>query len=258
MADFDVKKIDDMEAAHGVFRRVSPELGVSSLGISIQDHEPGSEMYPNHAEPDQEEVYLLLGGSAEMDVQGDRIALEPGAPMLRVGPGTNHKLVPGEGGARLLAIGGTPGRPYEPQDPSEIPIDGDGADEPDYTAKEIDDMERIYGGLFFRARAELGAGAFGIGVFDLPAGFDDYPEHDHSDEGQEEVYIVLSGSAELVVDGETTPIDNSVIARIGPEANRSVRTTDEPVRILALGAVPGEAYEPAKYTELGEPDPLDG
>jgi hypothetical protein len=28
--------------------------------------------------------------------------------------------------------------------------------------------------------------------------------------------------------------------------------------ILALGGIPGQAFEPAKFTEEGEPDPLDG
>ena len=72
----------------------------------------------------------------------------------------------------------------------------------DYTAKKIDDMEAIYGGAFFRARASLGASSFGLAVFDLPPNFDAYPEHDHSEDGQEEVYLALSGSAEIDIEGD--------------------------------------------------------
>ena len=39
---------------------------------------------------------------------------------------------------------------------------------PDVTAKSIDDMEAIYGGLARRARAELGVTAWGMLVFTLP------------------------------------------------------------------------------------------
>ena len=67
----------------------------------------------------------------------------------------------------------------------------------DYTAKKIDDMEAICGGGFKRARAELGVESFGMQVIDMPPGYDDYPEHDHAETGQEEVYLVLRGSAEV-------------------------------------------------------------
>jgi len=98
MADYEVKKIEDMEAVQGVFRRVRKDLGLSSLGISIQDHPGGEEtMYPDHAEADQEEVYLALSGGGEIDIQGDGVALEPSV-MVRVGPGTRHKVLPGPDG----------------------------------------------------------------------------------------------------------------------------------------------------------------
>ena len=67
----------------------------------------------------------------------------------------------------------------------------------DYTVRRIDDMEGIYGGAFKRARAELGVESFGMQVIDFPPNMgDQYPEHDHGEDGQEEVYLPLSGSAE--------------------------------------------------------------
>ena len=56
----------------------------------------------------------------------------------------------------------------------------------DYTAKNVGDMEALYGGGFVKARAELGVTAFGLQVIQLPPDYSDYPEHDHSDSGQEE------------------------------------------------------------------------
>src|SRR5215208_915509 len=70
---------------------------------------------------------------------------------------------------------------------------------PNYAVKKIDDMEAIYLGAFKRARAELGISSFGMQVMDIPAGAEQYPEHDHSEDGQEEVYLALRGSAEIEI-----------------------------------------------------------
>jgi hypothetical protein len=48
-----------------------------------------------------------------MEAGGDRVKLEKGM-LVRVGPSTRRKILPGPGGITLLAIGGTPGRAYEP------------------------------------------------------------------------------------------------------------------------------------------------
>ena len=64
----------------------------------------------------------------------------------------------------------------------------------DYTAKRISDMEAGFGGGFVKARAELGVTAFGMQVIQLPPDYADYPEHDHAESAQEEVFVALSGS----------------------------------------------------------------
>lgn len=125
-----------------------------------------------------------------------------------------------------------------------------------YTVKRIDDMEAAYLGGFKRARAELGVESFGMQVLDLPPNLENFPEHDHSGDGQEEVYLLLRGSADVEVEGERIPLDRDMMIRIGPGVNRKLYTGDEPARILALGGVPGKAYEAPDVTKLGEPDPL--
>ena len=69
----------------------------------------------------------------------------------------------------------------------------------DYTAKRIDDMEGFYKGLFRKARDEIGAKSFGLAVIELEPNADNHPDHDHPD--QEEVYVVLRGTGQLMVDG---------------------------------------------------------
>jgi mannose-6-phosphate isomerase-like protein (cupin superfamily) len=122
----------------------------------------------------------------------------------------------------------------------------------DYTVKRIDEMELV--GPMKRARAELGVTSFGLQVFDFPPGFEDYPEHDHAEEGQEEVYVALRGSGEVEVDGERVALDGGNMIRIGPGARRKLWPGPEGIRILALGGVPGKAFEPARVAELDEPD----
>ena len=124
-----------------------------------------------------------------------------------------------------------------------------------YAVKKIDDMEGIYGGAFKRARAELGVEAFGFQVIDMPAGADQYPEHDHGEDGQEEVYVTLRGSGEIEIEGKRHPIDPDTIAAVGPGVKRKLWPGSKGIRILAIGGCRGEAYEPSDFTKLGEPDP---
>jgi mannose-6-phosphate isomerase-like protein (cupin superfamily) len=125
-----------------------------------------------------------------------------------------------------------------------------------YAIKRIDDMEATFGGAMKRARAELGVEAFGLQVLDLPPNLTRYIEHDHSADGQEEVYIPMSGAGEIEIDGERHPLDPGSIARVGPGVKRKIYTGDEPMRLIAIGGVPGKAYEPSEQSKLGTPDPL--
>jgi quercetin dioxygenase-like cupin family protein len=121
---------------------------------------------------------------------------------------------------------------------------------PDYTAKRIDDMQALHGGAMKKARAELGVTSFGFQVIDLPPNFADYPEHDHGNSRQEEVYGALAGSGELDVEGERIDISPEVFVRVGANARRKIYAGPDGLRLIALGAVPGEAYAIEPATEL--------
>ena len=124
------------------------------------------------------------------------------------------------------------------------------------TVKKIDEMEAVFLGAFKRARAELGVESFGMQVIDMPPNNDRYPEHDHSHDGQEEVFLALRGGGELEVDGERFPLDPDHMARIGPAAKRKVWPGGDGIRLLVLSGVPGKPYTPPDLSKLGEPDPL--
>jgi mannose-6-phosphate isomerase-like protein (cupin superfamily) len=125
-----------------------------------------------------------------------------------------------------------------------------------YAVKKIDEMEAVYLGSFKRARAELGVESFGMQIIDMPPNFENYPEHDHGKDGQEEVYVTLRGGGELEIEGERFPLDPDHAARVGPGVSRKVWPGDEGIRVLVLGGKAGEAYEAPEISQLGQPDPM--
>jgi len=125
----------------------------------------------------------------------------------------------------------------------------------DYTIKKIGEMEAGFGGAMRKARAELGVRSFGMQIEEFPPNFDQYPEHSHSEDGQEEVYVVLAGSGEIDIEGERTPIDPETIVRVGAGTSRRIFAGPQGARILALGGVPSAVYEPPEFSRLGAPDP---
>lgn len=126
----------------------------------------------------------------------------------------------------------------------------------DYTVKKIDEMEGVYLGAFKRARAELGVSAFGLQVIDMPPNFDNYPEHDHAADGQEEVFMALHGGGEIEIEGERFPLDSEHMVRVAAGTKRKVWPGSEGIRMVIIGGVPGAVYEAPDISKLGEPDPM--
>jgi len=122
MADYTAKRIDEMEAAFGGgMKKARAELGVESFGMQVIDLPPNYSDYPehDHASDGQEEVYSAITGSGEIDVEGERIPLNPDV-LVRVGPTTKRKIYAGPEGLRMLALGGTPGAIYEAAEFTEL------------------------------------------------------------------------------------------------------------------------------------------
>lgn len=119
----------------------------------------------------------------------------------------------------------------------------------------IGEMEAIWGGSFKRARAELDVSAFGLSVIDLPPDIHQIPAHSHRFDGQEEVYVPLAGSGWLEIEGERVPIDTGTAVRVGPGARRKPDSGPEGLRLLSIGATPGEAYAPFEPSMAGAPEP---
>jgi mannose-6-phosphate isomerase-like protein (cupin superfamily) len=92
-------------------------------------------------------------------------------------------------------------------------------------------------------RRRLKATAFGINWFELRPGVVGR-EHDESDTGQEEVYVVVRGSGTMTVDGEVVPLCPGTFVRVDPSSTRVPTAGDDGLVFVAVGSPDTTAYEP--------------
>jgi len=111
-------------------------------------------------------------------------------------------------------------------------------DKPKWKVARLDEIERR--GRDIPVREHLGIQAFGINAFTPGEDGTLVGEHDESGSGQEELYIVVDGSATFEIDGDTVDAPAGTFVFVGPEARRKA-TGDGTV--LCVGAAPGEAYQ---------------
>ena len=107
----------------------------------------------------------------------------------------------------------------------------------------LEDLERR--GRFIPVREHLGIHSFGINAVEQGDDGTLINEHDESG-GQEEVYVVLDGTATFEIDGETFEAPAGTFVSVEPEARRKA-TGD--ATVLALGGTPGEAYQALDWGE---------
>jgi uncharacterized cupin superfamily protein len=114
-----------------------------------------------------------------------------------------------------------------------------------YTIKHRDDFERS--GRWALVRRSLGVESFGLNIVELAPG-DGIPEHDEIERDQEEVFVVLSGDAAIVLNGEEHPAPAGTYARVEPELSRRVvNTGGRPASVLIVSAPRSSGYEPLDW-----------
>ncbi len=115
-----------------------------------------------------------------------------------------------------------------------------------YTILHLDDFERPFP-KWALARKGLGLAAFGMNIVELPPG-ETIPEHDEVERDQEEVFVVLSGDATLLIDGEEHPAPAGTFARLDPEPRRTVvNRSDADTTVLIVSAPRTSGYEPPSW-----------
>ena len=111
-----------------------------------------------------------------------------------------------------------------------------------FTIVHFDEVERD--GNWSLLRRALGLGSFGMASVAIPAG-GTIPEHDEIERDQEEVFIVLSGTPTMVIEGEDHPAPAGTFVRLDPAVKRTMRNDgSEPASVLVVSAPCGSGYEP--------------
>jgi tetratricopeptide (TPR) repeat protein len=130
----------------------------------------------------------------------------------------------------------------------------------DYEVAHLDDIEELNDGRspWRPVEAHLGITAFGANTWTAAAASDRIiNEHDESEpDSDEELYLVLRGRATFELDGEhvDAPVGTLVFAR--PGVGRTAIAEEPATTIIALGGVPGKAYEPSAWSVWGPLNPL--
>ena len=102
------------------------------------------------------------------------------------------------------------------------------------------------GGMVRKARRAVGARAFGFNYFVLPPN-QQGREHDHAEEGQEEVYFVVRGSGRMLVDGEEVDLRPGRFIRVDPPATRLPIAGEDGLEFIAFGSPIDQPYQPPAW-----------
>jgi quercetin dioxygenase-like cupin family protein len=114
-----------------------------------------------------------------------------------------------------------------------------------YVIAHRDELERA--GNWTLVRRSLSCRSFGVNLVEIPPG-ESIPEHDETPRDQEELFLVISGSPVLVVDGEDHPARPGTFARLDPPHRRTVRNDgSEPSSVLIVSAPTTSGFEPMQW-----------
>jgi mannose-6-phosphate isomerase-like protein (cupin superfamily) len=119
-----------------------------------------------------------------------------------------------------------------------------------YAARSLDELPALWDGFARLVREGLGISAFGAQIMHLPP---DYTteSHDEADTGQQELYVALAGSGAVVIGDERLALDLEHLVRVDAGTSRILASGPEGLRVLCIGAVPGQGYVPPLWTTGG-------
>jgi mannose-6-phosphate isomerase-like protein (cupin superfamily) len=121
-----------------------------------------------------------------------------------------------------------------------------------YKVAKLDEIEAIDDGRvpMQPVRHHLGIKAFGVNGFTgREAGDRLINEHDESAEydRHEELYVVVAGHARFEIDDETVDAPQGTLVFVPPDLKRTAFAEEAGTALLAVGAAPGQAYEPGGW-----------
>jgi hypothetical protein len=122
-----------------------------------------------------------------------------------------------------------------------------------YEILSVDDLDRyqISDGapVMLPLQRRVGFEPFGVNCWTAAEKGGELIERHAEREGEEELYVVLRGCAGFVVDGEAFDAPAGSLVYVPPRTVREA-TGDPETVVLAMGAKPGEAWQPALWVEF--------
>ena len=116
-----------------------------------------------------------------------------------------------------------------------------------YSVVDVADLEgEGPGGAVRKVRRALGARAFGFNYFTLLPNVVGR-EHDHAEQGMEEVYFVVRGSGAMRVDGEEVELRPGVFVRVDGESTRVPVAGPDGIEFVTFGRPVDGDYEPPSW-----------
>jgi tetratricopeptide (TPR) repeat protein len=110
-------EIDEVNDGREPFRPVRHHFGITSFGVTAWTaRDAGDRIINEHDESEAdsaEELYLVVRGRAVFELDGDRVAA-PAGTFVFAPPGVKRTAFAEEPETTVLALGGTPGKAYEP------------------------------------------------------------------------------------------------------------------------------------------------
>jgi tetratricopeptide (TPR) repeat protein len=125
MSGYEVAQIDEIPEVHDgnlPMRPVRHHLGITGFGVNAWTaRNAGDRMIPEHREADEtedpaerdEELYIVVQGRAVFELDGERRDA-PAGTLVFARPTVNRTAFAEEPGTVIVAVGGTPGKAYDP------------------------------------------------------------------------------------------------------------------------------------------------
>jgi tetratricopeptide (TPR) repeat protein len=109
-------EIDEIDDGREPFRPVRHHFGITAFGVNTWTaRDAGDRIINEHDESDEsnEELYVVLRGRATFELDGERVDAPTGT-LVFARPGVKRTAFAEEPETSILALGGTPGKAYEP------------------------------------------------------------------------------------------------------------------------------------------------
>jgi hypothetical protein len=110
-------EIDEMTDGRAPWRPIRHHLGITSFGVNaFTGRDAGDRIINEHDETNDlsEELYIVQRGHARFELDGERVDAPTGT-LVFARPGVKRTAFAEQPGTTIIALGGTPGKAYEPQ-----------------------------------------------------------------------------------------------------------------------------------------------